>query len=144
MEPGDLRRYKNRLLEKQQDLLFDKPDAEGRVPRAGGWEGDLGDKAKADAEAELEIRLHQSEGRLLRAIDEALARMRKGTYGVCEVCKQPISKVRLEAVPLGAPLPRLQRRRASRGLTSGVDSLKSFDEFLEKKFPESRPKEQSA
>jgi len=99
MEPGDLRRYKNRLLEKQQDLLFDKPDAEGRVPRAGGWEGDLGDQAKADAEAELEIRLHQSEGRLLRAIDEALARMRKGTYGVCEVCKQPISKVRLEAVP---------------------------------------------
>jgi RNA polymerase-binding transcription factor len=25
--------------------------------------------------------------------------MRRGTYGVCEMCQQPIPKVRLEAVP---------------------------------------------
>jgi RNA polymerase-binding transcription factor DksA len=36
---------------------------------------------------------------LLRAIDEALVRMRRGTYGVCEMRQQPISKPRLEAVP---------------------------------------------
>ena len=53
----------------------------------------------ADAEAELQIRLHQTDGRLLRAIGEVLARVRHGTYGVCYVCKQPISKARLEAVP---------------------------------------------
>jgi DnaK suppressor protein len=65
----------------------------------GPWEGDLIDQANADAEAELQIRLHQTEGRLLRAIEEALARVRDGTYGVCGVCKQPISKARLEVVP---------------------------------------------
>lgn len=67
--------------------------------RLEGWEGDLVDQANADAEAELQIRLHQTDGRLLRAIEEAPARMRHGTYGVCEVCAQPISKARLEAVP---------------------------------------------
>ncbi len=37
--------------------------------------------------------------RLLRAIEEAFARIRQGTYGVCVVCNQRIAKARLEAVP---------------------------------------------
>jgi len=98
MGPADLQRYKKLLLEKQQELSPAKP-AESRVPAAGGWEGDLVDQANADAEAELQIRLHETDRRLLRAIEDALARMRRGTYGVCTVCQQPISKVRLEAVP---------------------------------------------
>jgi Prokaryotic dksA/traR C4-type zinc finger len=40
-----------------------------------------------------------ADSHLLRAIDEALARMRRGTDGACKVCKQRIPKVRLEAVP---------------------------------------------
>jgi RNA polymerase-binding transcription factor DksA len=55
--------------------------------------------ANADAEAELQILLHESDGCLLITIEEALARMRQGTYGVCAVCKEPITKARLEAVP---------------------------------------------
>lgn len=97
MESAELQRYKKRLLEKQQELSFSDPEA--RVPRTGGFEGDLIDQANADAEAELQIRLHQADSHLLHAIDDALARMRRGTYGVCEVCQQPIPKVRLEAVP---------------------------------------------
>jgi hypothetical protein len=50
-------------------------------------------------EAELQIRLHQTDARLLRAIEEALARIKQGTFGVCQVCKQPVSKDRLESVP---------------------------------------------
>jgi DnaK suppressor protein len=57
------------------------------------------DQATADSEAELQIRLHKSDGRLLKAIEEALARIRQGTYGVCVVCTQPILNARLEAVP---------------------------------------------
>jgi len=99
MGPADLRRYKTLLLEKQREVTFAKPGAEPWLPAAGGWQGDLVDLANADAEAELQIRLHQTNGRLLRAIEEALARIQKGTYGVCAVCRQPISKARLEAVP---------------------------------------------
>src|SRR5437660_8998132 len=99
MRQADLQRYKRLLLEKQRQLSSVQEDAGTRVPAAGGLEGDVIDQANADAEAELQIRLHQTDGRLLRAIEEALDRMRQGTYGVCVVCKQLISKARLEAVP---------------------------------------------
>ncbi len=69
------------------------------MPGAGGWQGDPADQASSDAEAELQVRVHQSDVRLLRAIEEALARIRQGTFGLCEGCKEPISKARLEAEP---------------------------------------------
>jgi DnaK suppressor protein len=99
MSPADVQRYKRLLLEKQRELSSVPEDAGARVPAAGGMEGDLIDEANADAEAELHIRLHETDGRLLRKIEEALARIRQGTFGVCQVCKRPISKARLEAVP---------------------------------------------
>jgi DnaK suppressor protein len=94
----DLQRYKRLLLAKLDEVSATR-SGETLVPGAGGWQGDLVDQANADFEAELRIRLHQADGRLLRAIEEALVRIRQGTFGVCEGCKQPISKARLEAVP---------------------------------------------
>ena len=99
MGPTDLQRYKRLLLEKRGELSSALGEDQSRVPAAGGWKGDVVDQAIADSEAELQIRLHKSDGRLLRAIEEALARISQGTYGVCAVCTQPISKARLEAVP---------------------------------------------
>ena len=90
----DLQRYKELLLDKQRELLSVQGDAAARVPAAGGLEGDLIGQANADAEAELHIRLHQTDARLLRAIEEALARIKQGTFGVCQVCKQPVSSLR--------------------------------------------------
>ncbi len=95
----DLQRYKRSLPAKLAELSATRDGAETLVPGAGGWQGDLVDQANSDAEAELQVRVHQSDARLLRAIEEALARIRRGTFGVCEVCKQSISKIRLEAVP---------------------------------------------
>ena len=99
MGPSDLQRYKRVLLEKRGELSSALGEAQSRVPAAGGLHGDYMDQATADSEAELQIRLHQSDGRLLTAIEEALVRIRQGTYGVCVVCAQPISKALLEAVP---------------------------------------------
>jgi DnaK suppressor protein len=99
MDPSDLRRYEKLLVEKQRELSSPQGEAQSRVPAAGGLEGDLIEQANADEEAELQIRLHQTDGRLLRAIEEALTRIRQRTYGICVACKQPISKARLEAVP---------------------------------------------
>ena len=99
MHTTKLRRYKRLLLAKRQELSASALEASAPVPAAGGWHGDLIDQANADVEAELQVRLHQTDGRLARAIEEALVRIKQGTFGVCEVCKQPLSKARLKAVP---------------------------------------------
>lgn len=98
MAPADLRRYHRLLLKKLRGVSSASGEAQSGVPAAGGLEGDLIEQANADEEVELQIRVHQTDGRLLRAIEEALDRIRQSTYGVCTVCK-PISKARLEAVP---------------------------------------------
>ena len=99
MGPADLQRYRKLLLEKRRELSSAHGDPRALVPAAGGWAGDLIDQANADAEAELQIQLHRTDGRLARGIEEALVRIRKRTYGVCEACEHPISKARLDAVP---------------------------------------------
>jgi RNA polymerase-binding protein DksA len=97
MHAKELERYKRLLVTKRRELLTASTGA--RIPPAGRVEGDPVDQATADAEAELEIQLHRTDGRLLRAIDEALDRIYHRVYGVCESCKRPIAKARLEAVP---------------------------------------------
>src|SRR5260370_22503399 len=87
----DLRRYKELLLDKQRELSSVQDDVETRVPASGGLEGNLIDQANADAEAELQIRLRQTDAPLLRAIEEALARIKLATFGGCHACKQPVS-----------------------------------------------------
>jgi DnaK suppressor protein len=99
MDRRELDRYKRVLLAKRGELSVKNAGGENHVPAAGGRDGDQADQATADAEAELQIRLHQTDGRLLRAIEAALSRIRQGTFGICEVCHNPISRARLEAVP---------------------------------------------
>jgi len=97
MRTKELQRYKRLLVEKRQELQTASTGAV--IPAAGRVEGDPVDQATADAEAELEIQLHRTDGRLLRAIEEALGRINHRAYGVCESCQRPIAKARLEAVP---------------------------------------------
>ena len=99
MEARGLQRYKRLLLTKLEELSASRGKAETVVPAAGDRQGDVADQANSDTEAQLQIRLHQTDGRLLRAIEEALVRVKQGTYGVCVTCGHPISKARLNAVP---------------------------------------------
>jgi len=55
--------------------------------------------AAGEASATVQIRLKQTNSKLLRAIEDALTRIRQERFGTCEECGQPIRKVRLEAVP---------------------------------------------
>ena len=99
MDRRELDQYKQVLLAKRGELSVKNANGESPVPAAGGWHGDPVDQATADEEAELQIRLHQTDGRLLRAVEAALSRIRQGTFGICEACQNPISRARLEAVP---------------------------------------------
>jgi DnaK suppressor protein len=99
MNRKDLDRYKRVLLEKRGEMSVTSAEVESPIPAAGHRQGDPVDQANADAEAELQIRLHETDLRLLRAIEEGLARIRHETFGTCEHCGNPISRARLEAVP---------------------------------------------
>src|ERR1017187_10303910 len=57
------------------------------------------DMAANETYAATQVRLHQTDGKLLRAIEDALARIRNEKFGICEECGEPISNARLEAVP---------------------------------------------
>ena len=98
MNKRDLLRYKNLLLAKRQELSTGK-SLVGSIAAAGEPRGDPADMAASETDAALQVRLSQTDGKLFRAIEEALARIRQERYGTCEECGQPISKARLEAVP---------------------------------------------
>ncbi len=57
------------------------------------------DLANHSQENAITARLRQNQFRLLRAIEEALQRIRKGTFGVCANCGKHIGSARLRAVP---------------------------------------------
>jgi len=99
MNSTDVKRYKRLLLAKLDELSATHADPTLLAPTAGEPIGDLVDQANTDADADLHIRLQESDAHLLRAIEGALARITKDRFGVCETCGSPISKARLEAVP---------------------------------------------
>lgn len=60
---------------------------------------DSGDQALVDLEREMGISLQEMRNRERQLIDNALAKLEEGTYGVCAECGEEISEKRLEALP---------------------------------------------
>ena len=99
MDTMELDLYKQLLVAKRNELLPDKLTTLFNAGRAEGRPGDFSDRANEEARMAVEAHLSQSDSHLLRAIDEALARIKHGTFGVCEACQRPIAEARLKAVP---------------------------------------------
>src|SRR5246500_2202356 len=62
-------------------------------------QGDLADQASGNNEVHIQLKLKQTDAKILQAIEEALWRIEKGTYGVCRDCGEPIAEARLNAIP---------------------------------------------
>ena len=62
--------------------------------------GDEGDRADIERTHEVSILLSVRDKEKLLAIEEALEKLREGTYGVCEECGDEIGPGRLKAMPL--------------------------------------------
>jgi len=95
----DLDHYKQVLLTRKTELMAGKVATEAPLPASRAELGDIVDQATAATEAEVQVRLRQTDSRLLRAIEEALARIERSNFGVCADCGNAISAARLEAVP---------------------------------------------
>jgi len=96
----DLSPYKEALLRKRGEIL----SAGGGIKplqttETNSRQGDLADQASGNNEVHIQLKLKQTDAKILQAIEEALWRMEKGTYGVCRDCGEPIAPARLNAIP---------------------------------------------
>ena len=103
LTPKDLDHFRRLLLDKRAQIINDLSSMSSGLQTNGAGQShyadDLADVGSDESEQGLTLDLVQSERELLRAIDNALERMEAGTYGVCDMTGQPISRPRLEAVP---------------------------------------------
>ncbi len=92
--------YKEALLRKRAEIQ----SAGGIKPLQTSMEtntrqGDLADQASGNNEVHIQLKLKQTDAKILQAIEEALYRIEKGTYGMCLECGEPIAAPRLNAIP---------------------------------------------
>jgi DnaK suppressor protein len=92
--------YRKKLLDKQEELLrlVSKSDQDGREADEEGTQ-DPADKA-ANAYTK-EFLFHQSNDnrQILVLVNEALDRIKDGSYGTCQACGDEVQVKRLDAVP---------------------------------------------
>src|SRR5690349_14281845 len=62
-------------------------------------QGDLADQASGNNEVHIQLKLKQTDAKILQAIEDALYRIDDGSYGVCRDCGEPIAAARLNAIP---------------------------------------------
>jgi DnaK suppressor protein len=97
----DVETYRSALLNKRGELLGGsaaKP-LQWTMENNSGRQGDMADQAAGNNEVHIQLKLKQTDAKILQAIQEALGRIEAGTYGVCKDCGEPISEARLKAIP---------------------------------------------
>jgi DnaK suppressor protein len=97
----DISAYKDALLKKRAELVAVvglKP-LQNSMEHNNGRQGDMADQATGNNEVHIQLKLKQTDAKILQAIDEALLRIDKGAFGLCRDCGEPIAEARLNAIP---------------------------------------------
>src|SRR4026209_2358191 len=101
LDIGILAELRDALVKKRAELLA--VSTATRPPPAAAdvnsRQGDLADQATGNNEVHIQLKLKQTDAKILQAIEEALYRMEKGTYGICRDCGEPIAGARRTAIP---------------------------------------------
>jgi DnaK suppressor protein len=88
---------RRRLLEQLEQIRASRPTGDER--REGSPFGKREEEATETAELENRMALEKRILDQLAEVENALGKFDNGTYGICEVCGQPIPLARLEALP---------------------------------------------
>lgn len=86
----------DQLAELLADLQYSGKDRSDAVEFAP----DFLDQAASDRDRGMIERIRSRESRLIMKIEDALARIEDGTYGICERCGEEIGMARLKARPV--------------------------------------------
>ncbi len=104
----DIVHFRKLLLEKRREILGSVNEMEDEVLKQSQQDATgnlssmpihMADLGSDNYEQEFAIGLVGGERKLLREVDDALARVEDGTYGICQGLGTPIPKARLEAQP---------------------------------------------
>lgn len=108
MRKADLERFEKKLLERKKALLEEMgilmdshvtttiKDSTGDL---SSYSYHMADQGTDAMERELAFMMASKSGRLVYHIDEALRRIKDGSFGKCHGCGKQISRNRLNAVP---------------------------------------------
>jgi RNA polymerase-binding protein DksA len=104
----DFEYYKNLLLKKKKEVesnlrnIKEMTSAKSEIELIGelsSSDDHLAEYASVVYDHENALTVEVVLKDLLNQIDNALARIENGTYGICEVCEKPIGKERLDIIP---------------------------------------------
>lgn len=101
----ELEHYRELLLLKRRELVGDMSAMEREALRTAGGSNlsnlplHMADMGTDNYEQEFTLGLVEKDRQLLREINNALAKIQNGLYGICEGTGKPIGKPRLEAQP---------------------------------------------
>ncbi|MGD0745070.1 MAG: TraR/DksA C4-type zinc finger protein [Verrucomicrobiota bacterium] len=93
-------KYYQRLLELREQLLRQMNGlAQESAQEVAGYSLHMADSGTDNFDRDFALSLLSSDQDAVYEIEEALKRIEKKTYGVCELTNKPIPKARLDAIP---------------------------------------------
>jgi RNA polymerase-binding protein DksA len=109
----ELDHFRDLLLERRARILKNVNSMEAEALKAADQDfsvDHMADHGSDNFEQDFTLSLVESERRELFEIDQALNRLRDGTYGICEGTGESIGRPRLEAIPYTRYSIEYQRR----------------------------------
>lgn len=99
MNPRQLAHFRKMLDEQKRELSQDIDRTVHTMQDEATIFADPNDRASQESDMSLELRNRDRERKLIKKIDETIARIDAGEYGYCESCGVEIGLKRLEARP---------------------------------------------
>ena len=92
--------YRENLVRKRAEIFTEqKGKSLSETMDNNTRQGDMADKASGTNEVHIQLKLKQTDAKILQAIEEALVRLDEGSFGVCRDCGEDIAPARLNAIP---------------------------------------------
>ncbi|WP_438860426.1 RNA polymerase-binding protein DksA, partial [Achromobacter spanius] len=113
MNERQLAFFKERLKQLEQDILANAGETTEHL-RETQFVPDPADRATIEEEHALELRTRDRERKLLKKVQQSIARIDSGEYGWCEETGEPIGVPRLLARPTATLSLEAQERREMR------------------------------
>ncbi|MBE0594697.1 MAG: RNA polymerase-binding protein DksA [Burkholderiaceae bacterium] len=113
MNEAQLEFFRERLRQMERDILSNADETTEHL-RETVIVPDPADRATIEEEHALELRTRDRERKLLKKVQQSLARIDEGEYGYCEETGEPIGVARLIARPTATLSLEAQQRRELR------------------------------